>query len=114
MRRVLAAVTAAAMVALVGACGSSGGGGDAASGGPVTLEFAQWWGAELPAGDFQKIVDDFTTLNKGEAGWDTALDAYHPTAVLWRSHEALGQLLADSPRWRIVYSDQEFRIAEPR
>lgn len=64
MRRVLAAVTAAAMVALVGACGSGGGGSDdAAAGGPVTLEFAQWWGAELPAGDFDKIVNDFTTQN---------------------------------------------------
>jgi multiple sugar transport system substrate-binding protein len=62
MRRVLAAVTAAAMVALVAACGS-GGSDDAAAGGPVTLEFAQWWGAELPAGDLDKIVDDFTAQN---------------------------------------------------
>jgi multiple sugar transport system substrate-binding protein len=62
MKRVLAAVTAAALVGLVAACGS-GGSDDAASGGPVTLEFAQWWGAELPAGDFDKIVNDFTTQN---------------------------------------------------
>jgi multiple sugar transport system substrate-binding protein len=26
----------------------------------VTLEFAQWWGAELPAGEFDKIISDFT------------------------------------------------------
>jgi multiple sugar transport system substrate-binding protein len=63
MKRVLGAVTAAAMVAFVAACGSSGGSDDAASGGPVTLEFAQWWGAELPAGDFDKIVNDFTAQN---------------------------------------------------
>ncbi|MFI6070560.1 ABC transporter substrate-binding protein [Actinoplanes sp. NPDC051343] len=62
MKRVLAAVTAAALVGLVAACGS-GGSDDAAAGGPVTLEFAQWWGAELPAGDFDKIVNDFTAQN---------------------------------------------------
>jgi multiple sugar transport system substrate-binding protein len=62
LKRVLGAVTAAAMVAFVGACGS-GGSEDAAAGGPVTLEFAQWWGAELPAGDFDKIVSDFTAQN---------------------------------------------------
>ena len=28
--------------------------------------------------------------------------------------EPLGQLLATSARWRIVYSDQEFLIAQPR
>jgi multiple sugar transport system substrate-binding protein len=59
----LVAVTAAASVALVvGACGS-GDSDDAASDGTVTLEFAQWWGAELPAGDFDKIINDFTTQN---------------------------------------------------
>jgi len=62
MKRVLAAVAAAALVGLTAACGS-GGSDDAASGGPVTLEFAQWWGAELPAGDFDKIVNDFTAQN---------------------------------------------------
>jgi multiple sugar transport system substrate-binding protein len=62
LKRVIGAVTAAATVAFVAACGS-GGSDDAASGGPVTLEFAQWWGAELPAGDFDKIVNDFTTQN---------------------------------------------------
>ena len=65
LRRVIGAVTAAAAVAFVAACGSgsSGGSGDSASGGNVTLEFAQWWGAELPPGDFDKIVNDFTAQN---------------------------------------------------
>ncbi|WP_431932037.1 ABC transporter substrate-binding protein [Nonomuraea jabiensis] len=44
------------------ACGS-GASGDTASDGSVTLEFAQWWGAELPAGEFDKIVNDFTAQN---------------------------------------------------
>src|ERR1700761_8755433 len=62
LKRVIGALTATALVAFVAACG--GGSGDsAASGGPVTLEFAQWWGAELPAGDFQKIIDGFTAQN---------------------------------------------------
>ncbi len=62
MRRVIGAATAAATVALVAACGS-GASGDTASDGSVTLEFAQWWGAELPAGEFDKIVNDFTAQN---------------------------------------------------
>ncbi|WP_285690240.1 sugar ABC transporter substrate-binding protein [Actinoplanes sp. NBRC 103695] len=58
-------MTAAALVALVGACGSDDSGG-AATGdgdGDVTLEFAQWWGAELPAGEFDKMIADFTAQN---------------------------------------------------
>jgi multiple sugar transport system substrate-binding protein len=56
LRRLIGVVTAATTVALVAACGSD----DAASDGTVTLEFAQWWGAELPAGEFDRIIDDFT------------------------------------------------------
>ncbi|MBB5776501.1 ABC transporter substrate-binding protein [Nonomuraea jabiensis] len=62
MRQVIGAATAVATVALVAACGS-GASGDTASDGSVTLEFAQWWGAELPAGEFDKIVNDFTAQN---------------------------------------------------
>jgi multiple sugar transport system substrate-binding protein len=62
LKRVIGAVTAAATVAFVAACGS-GDSGDTASDGNVTLEFAQWWGAELPAGEFDKIVSDFTAQN---------------------------------------------------
>nr|MDT0662185.1 sugar ABC transporter substrate-binding protein [Micromonospora sp. DSM 115978] len=59
LRRLLGAATAATLVAFVAACGSD----DAASDGTVTLEFAQWWGAELPAGEFDKIISDFTAQN---------------------------------------------------
>src|ERR687890_2222833 len=62
MKRLLGAVTGALLVAFVGACGS-GGSDNASSGGNVTLEFAQWWAPELPAGDFDKIINDFTTQN---------------------------------------------------
>ncbi|NJP95521.1 sugar ABC transporter substrate-binding protein [Nonomuraea sp. FMUSA5-5] len=63
MRRVVGTVAAATTVALAAACGSGGSGDDTASDGTVTLEFAQWWGAELPAGEFDKIVNDFTAQN---------------------------------------------------
>jgi multiple sugar transport system substrate-binding protein len=63
LKRVMGAVTAASMVAFAAACGGGGDSDDASSGGNVTLEFAQWWGAELPAGEFDKIVNDFTAQN---------------------------------------------------
>ncbi|GAA3247076.1 ABC transporter substrate-binding protein [Nonomuraea helvata] len=62
VKRVIGAATAAATVAFVAACGS-GASGDTAADGSVTLEFAQWWGSELPAGEFDKIVNDFTAQN---------------------------------------------------
>jgi multiple sugar transport system substrate-binding protein len=62
LKRLLGAVTAAGMVAIVAACGSSDSGSTSADG-SVTLEFAQWWGAELPSGTFDKMIADFTTQN---------------------------------------------------
>ena len=61
LKRLIGAVTAATTIALLGACGSNDSGG--ASDGTVTLEFAQWWGAELPAGEFDKLINDFTAQN---------------------------------------------------
>src|SRR5205809_7669272 len=62
LKRLLAAATVAATLAFTAACGSGGSSADS-SGGPVTLEFAQWWGAELPAGEFDKIISDFEAQN---------------------------------------------------
>jgi multiple sugar transport system substrate-binding protein len=64
LKRLLAVTTAAAMVgfAAVG-CGGSSGDSSSSSGGPVTLEFAQWWAPELPAGSFDKLISDFTAQN---------------------------------------------------
>jgi multiple sugar transport system substrate-binding protein len=59
LKRLIGAATLAATLAFTAACGG-GSSSDAAAGGPVTLEFAQWWGAELPAGEFDKIISDFT------------------------------------------------------
>ncbi|HEY3194666.1 MAG TPA: sugar ABC transporter substrate-binding protein [Candidatus Dormibacteraeota bacterium] len=44
-------------------CGGSSGDSSSSSGGPVTLEFAQWWAPELPAGSFDKLISDFTAQN---------------------------------------------------
>ncbi len=60
------------------------------------------------------VVNDFLVLDKGGPGWQEVLDRWNTTAVLWKTSEPLGQLLAISPRWRVAYSDQEFVIAEPR
>ncbi|MFC9692085.1 ABC transporter substrate-binding protein [Kribbella sp. NPDC056951] len=62
LRRLVGGMTAIATVASLAACGSGGSDGAAADG-TVTLEFAQWWGAELPAGNFEKLIDDFTAQN---------------------------------------------------
>lgn len=60
-RRLLGMMAVAAMVgtAVVG-CGSDE---DSDAGGTVTLEFAQWWAPELPAGSFDKLMADFTAQN---------------------------------------------------
>lgn len=61
------AVVAATALALTGCGGgaastSSSSGG---AGGTVTLEFAQWWEPELPAGALRSIMDDFEAKNAG-------------------------------------------------
>ena len=62
LKRVIGAAAAATIAFGAAACGADDAGGTDA-GGAVTLEFAQWWGAELPAGEFDKIINDFTAQN---------------------------------------------------
>jgi multiple sugar transport system substrate-binding protein len=67
-RGAVAAIAAAAAITLVAGCaggsaGSSNGGSSA--GGEVTLEFAQWWEPELPAGSLRKLMDRFESENPG-------------------------------------------------
>ena len=61
IRQLLGVMTAALLVgaAAVG-CSSSK---DSSAGGTVTLEFAQWWAPELPAGSFDQLMTDFTAQN---------------------------------------------------
>ncbi|WP_077488742.1 ABC transporter substrate-binding protein [Sinomonas mesophila] len=53
--------TAAAMVVAMSGCsGPAPGGGPT---GEVTIEFAQWWEPELPAGSFAGLIDEFQKEN---------------------------------------------------
>jgi multiple sugar transport system substrate-binding protein len=58
------AATALALSGCGGAATTSSSSG-AAGGGDVTLEFAQWWEPELPAGALRSIMDDFEAKNAG-------------------------------------------------
>lgn len=59
------------------------------------------------------LVEDYRTLLAGRAGWDEILDRWNPTAVLWESDAPLGQLLALSPRWRLVVSVDGWSLFRP-
>jgi multiple sugar transport system substrate-binding protein len=64
-RRLVAVAAAATMAtAVVAGCGG-GSSSSSASGGTVTLEFAQWWAAELPNGAFDKLMSEFESQNPG-------------------------------------------------
>jgi hypothetical protein len=62
----------------------------------------------------ETVVNDFLVLNRGGPGWQEVLDRNDASAVVWAVDQPLGQLLAVSPQWRVVYSDEKFLIAEPR
>jgi len=70
-RRVLPLVGAVAALALTAACSgastssTSAASSGAAAGGEVTLEFAQWWEPELPAGALRGLMDEFESANPG-------------------------------------------------
>lgn len=60
------AVGAAAALAMSGCAGGTTPAASTASdGGTVTLEFAQWWEPELPAGSLRALMDQFESENPG-------------------------------------------------
>ena len=66
VKRLLGVVTAAMLAVGAVGCGTGSGEGSAGSseqGGPVTLEFAQWWAPELPEGSFQELMTQFESQN---------------------------------------------------
>ena len=66
VKRLLGVVTAAMLAVGAVGCGTGSGEGSAGSseqGGPVTLEFAQWWAPELPEGAFQELMTQFESQN---------------------------------------------------
>ncbi|MER6004095.1 sugar ABC transporter substrate-binding protein [Nonomuraea angiospora] len=63
-RRLLGVMAVAMIGATAVGCGSGSGASAGSSGdGTVTLEFAQWWAPELPAGSFDKLMSEFTAQN---------------------------------------------------
>jgi multiple sugar transport system substrate-binding protein len=62
LRKLLGVMATAALVGAV-AVGCGGSDKGSSGGGDVTLEFAQWWAPELPAGSFDKLMSDFTAQN---------------------------------------------------
>jgi multiple sugar transport system substrate-binding protein len=68
-RGVIAAIAAAATIALIAGCAGastgSGGSNGSSANGDVTLEFAQWWEPELPAGSLRHLMDQFEQENPG-------------------------------------------------
>ncbi|MDP4509644.1 ABC transporter substrate-binding protein [Nonomuraea turcica] len=63
-RRLLGVMAVAVVGATVVGCGSNSGSSAGSSGdGTITLEFAQWWAPELPAGSFDKLMSEFTAQN---------------------------------------------------
>jgi len=62
LKQLLGVATAAALISTA-ACGGSGSGESSDSSGPVTLEFAQWWAPELPAGAFDQKIAEFEQQN---------------------------------------------------
>ena len=71
VKRLLGVVTAALLAVGAVGCGTGSGEGSAGSsepGGPVTLEFAQWWAPELPEGAFQELMTQFESQNRAYGG----------------------------------------------
>ncbi|GFJ89403.1 ABC transporter substrate-binding protein [Phytohabitans rumicis] len=62
LRQLLGVVAVAAMVGTT-AVGCGGSDEESSGDGTVTLEFAQWWAPELPAGSFDKLMTEFTAQN---------------------------------------------------
>ncbi|MBT2233770.1 sugar ABC transporter substrate-binding protein [Nonomuraea sp. NEAU-A123] len=63
-RRLLGVMAVAVLSATAVGCGSnSGSSAGTSADGTVTLEFAQWWAPELPAGSFDKLMSEFTAQN---------------------------------------------------
>jgi hypothetical protein len=62
----------------------------------------------------QSVIDDYTLLNDGKKGWDAALRERSVNLVIWDADSPFGQLLLASPDWKIIYTDSNWLVAEPR
>lgn len=65
----------------------------------------------------QVLEDQAILLNGNPAdgeGLLQILDRYEPGAVLWETASPAGQVLVASPRWGVVYQDEDWMVACPR
>jgi hypothetical protein len=60
-----------------------------------------------------EVVRDYVTLNHGDDGWEDVLDEWGATAVLWDEETDLYDLIQDSDRWDVVYTDDTWLVAVP-
>lgn len=58
-----------------------------------------------------ELSKEFVTLLHGGVGWERVIDRHHADAVLWEARSPLGQLLEESPAWRVVYADEKWLVA---
>jgi len=60
------------------------------------------------------LVDDYLTLLRGKPGWEDVLERRDADVIVWERSLPLAQLVASSPRWRIVYRDSQWILAVRR
>jgi hypothetical protein len=58
-----------------------------------------------------QVFRDLVALLKGDPSWEEILASYDVEAVLWPRSEELAELMASSPRWRVVFQDPVWVVA---
>lgn len=56
------------------------------------------------------VIDDFSTVNAGQAGWARVLDDRDVEVVLWGRDRALSQVLLERDDWQVVHRDRDFYV----
>jgi hypothetical protein len=61
----------------------------------------------------EAVITDYITLKRGRPGWDSILQRWDATSVLWSRDQPLAELLRVSDDWRIVHEDSAWIVAVP-
>lgn len=61
-----------------------------------------------------EILEQYVVLDRAAPGWSEVLDDHRIETVVWKRDAPLGSVLAADPRWRIVYSDGRWAVAQRR
>jgi hypothetical protein len=59
----------------------------------------------------ESVVAAYGSLLAGSQDWETILNRYRVDAVLWARSEPLAGLVAESPRWKVVWHDRSWLVA---